>query len=74
VNYLWSAAWQRFFAKHGYRPVDASVAKQYSFPTPKRLKTIDDLGGWTKVDPQFFDPTNGSIAKIEQDAGVSTAK
>jgi sulfate/thiosulfate-binding protein len=74
VNYLWSPAGQRFFAKHGYRPVDPSVAKQYSFPTPKRLKTIDDLGGWTKVDPQFFDPTNGSIAKIEQDAGVSTAK
>ena len=74
VNYLWSAAGQRFFAKHGYRPVDQSVAKQYNFPTPKRLKTIDDLGGWTKVDPQFFDPTNGTIAKIEQDAGVSTAK
>ncbi|MCW2968416.1 MAG: extracellular solute-binding protein [Solirubrobacteraceae bacterium] len=74
VNYLWSTAGQTFFGKHGYRPVDPAVAKKFSFPTPKKLKTIDDLGGWDKVDPQFFDPTNGSIAKIEQDAGVSTAK
>jgi sulfate transport system substrate-binding protein len=50
------------------------VAKQFKFPTPANLKTIDELGGWVKVDPQFFDPTNGSIAKIEQDNGVSTAK
>jgi sulfate/thiosulfate-binding protein len=74
VNYLWSPAGQTFFGKHGYRPVDPTVAKQFKFPTPANLKTIDDLGGWDKVDPQFFDPTNGSIAKIEQDAGVSTAK
>ena len=74
VNFLWSKAGQTFFGKHGYRPVDATVAKQFEFPIPKNLKTIDDLGGWDKVDPQFFDPDNGSIAKIEQDAGVSTAK
>ena len=44
------------------------------FPTPRGLFTIDDLGGWTKVNDELFDPEKGSIAKIEEDAGVSTAK
>ena len=30
------------------------------------------VGGWDKVNTQFFDPTNGIIAKIEQGLGVST--
>jgi sulfate/thiosulfate transport system substrate-binding protein len=74
VNYLWSPAGQKFFGEHGYRPVDQTVAEQFKFPTPANLKTIDELGGWDKVDPQFFDPDKGSIAKIEQSNGVSTAK
>jgi sulfate/thiosulfate-binding protein len=74
VNFLWSAAGQKLFGKHGYRPVDPAVAKQFNFPTPSNLKTIDDLGGWDKIDTQFFDPDKGSIAQIEKDAGVSTAK
>ena len=53
----------------------ASVAKQFAskFPTPPQLFTIDYLGGWTKVEKQFFDPSTGSITKIEQAAGVPTA-
>jgi sulfate transport system substrate-binding protein len=76
VKYLWSKPAQETFAKHGYRPVDKAVAKQFAskFPTPKQLFTIDDLGGWSKVNDAFFDPEKGSVAKIEQDAGVSTAK
>jgi len=74
VAFLESAAGQRLFAKRGYRPVDPSVAKQFHFPMPADLKTIDDLGGWSKVDDQLFDPDKGSVAQIEQDAGVSTAK
>jgi sulfate/thiosulfate transport system substrate-binding protein len=76
LDYLWTPAAQTVFAKHGYRPVVPSVAKRFAsqFPTPKTLFTIDDLGGWDKVMTDFFDPTNGSVAKIEQDAGVSTAK
>ena len=75
LDYLWTPAAQAVFAKHGYRPVVASVAKQFAsrFPTPKTLFTIDDLGGWDKVMADFFDPAKGSVAKIEQDAGVSTA-
>ena len=75
LNYQWSTAGQTIWAQQGYRPVDTAVAKQFAskFPTPPQLFTIDDLGGWTKVKDQFFDPAKGSITKIEQAAGVPTA-
>ena len=61
----------------GYRPVDQAVARRVRKRRSRRrrsLFTIDDLGGWPKVNDEFFDPDKGSVAKIEQDAGVSTAK
>ncbi|MBV9048736.1 MAG: sulfate ABC transporter substrate-binding protein [Solirubrobacterales bacterium] len=75
VNWQWTAAGQTIWAKQGYRPVLTSVAKRFAskFPTPPQLFTIKYLGGWTAVDKQFFDPTGGSITKIEQAAGVPTA-
>jgi sulfate/thiosulfate transport system substrate-binding protein len=75
VNWLWSTAGQTIWAQQGYRPVMPSVAKQFAskFPTPPQLFTIDYLGGWTKAKAQFFDPSTGSITKIEQAAGVPTA-
>jgi sulfate/thiosulfate transport system substrate-binding protein len=75
VNWLWSPAAQTIWAKKGYRPVVSSVAQQFAskFPTPAQLFTIDFLGGWKKVKKQFFDPSSGSITKIEQAAGVPTA-
>jgi len=76
VAYALSAAGQQKFAAWGYRPVDQAVFDEHKdeFPTPKGLFTIDDLGGWSKVNDQFFDPDKGSVAAIEQAAGVSTAK
>jgi sulfate transport system substrate-binding protein len=65
---------QKIYAKHGYRPVVESLVDTKKFPTPKTLFKIDDLGGWSKVNDEFFDPASGSVAKIEQDLGVSTAK
>ncbi len=73
VNYLLSPAGQTVWAQQGYRPVLPSVAAKFKFSTPKKLFTIDSLGGWTKVDSTFFDPETGAIAKIEQGLGVSTA-
>jgi sulfate/thiosulfate-binding protein len=74
VTFLESSAGQKIYASKGYRPVDASVLDKKQFPTPKTLFKIDALGGWTKVNDQFFDPATGEVAKIEQDLGVSTAK
>jgi sulfate/thiosulfate-binding protein len=76
LSFALSAQAQQKFADWGYRPVDQKVldANTSKFPTPKGLFTIRDLGGWSKVNDEFFDPDKGSIAKIEQAAGVSTAK
>ncbi len=75
VNWLWTPAGQTIWAQQGYRPVVKSVADQFKskFPTPADLFTIQFLGGWTKVKKEFFDPSSGSITKIEQAAGVPTA-
>jgi sulfate transport system substrate-binding protein len=75
VNWQWTTAGQTIWAQQGYRPVLASVAKQFAskFPTPPQLFTISYLGGWTKVKKSFFDPSSGSVTKIEQAAGVPTA-
>jgi sulfate transport system substrate-binding protein len=67
---------QKRFAAWGYRPVHEGVlaANRAKFPTPSRLYTIDRFGGWAKADEELFDPDTGSIAKIEQDLGISTAR
>jgi sulfate/thiosulfate transport system substrate-binding protein len=75
LAYALSAEGQEKFASWGYRPVDeATFAKHESeFPTPPELYEIADLGGWDKVNAELFDPEKGSVAEIEEDAGVSTA-
>ena len=35
------------------------------FPTPDKLETIANLGGWTAVNAKYFDKTNGIVTKIE---------
>ncbi|TML96931.1 MAG: sulfate ABC transporter substrate-binding protein [Actinobacteria bacterium] len=75
LNWQWSTAGQTIWGQKGYRPVVASVAKQFAdkFPTPPQLFTIDYLGGWSKVKAEFFEPSTGSITRIEEAAGVPTA-
>ncbi len=74
VNYLLSPAGQKIWAENGYRPVIEGVATPGQFPTPPDLFTIETLGGWTKVDKEFFETGTGIVTKIEQSLGVSTAK
>jgi sulfate transport system substrate-binding protein len=76
LDYVLSKPAQERFADWGYRPVNHEVleANQSKFPNPSGLFTIEDLGGWKKVNDEMFDPESGSVAKIEEDAGVSTAK
>ncbi len=76
VDYVLSEPAQEQFASWGYRPVNEEVlaANKDQFPDPPGLFTIDDLGGWSKVNEELFDIEGGSIAEIEEAAGVSTAK
>jgi sulfate/thiosulfate-binding protein len=76
VDYALSPAGQQLFADWGYRPVNPATLKKNAskFPEPKKVTTVAALGGWSKLNDSLFDPETGSIAKIEDDAGVSTAK
>jgi len=73
LDFIWSDAGQRLWADNGYRPVNPKLVDPQKFPTPKGLYTIEKFGGWDKVNTDFFDETNGKVAKIEADLGVSTA-
>ncbi len=63
---------QKIWAENGYRPVDKQVFKEFAdkYPTPKKLFTIEDLGGWDEVMAEFFDVENGKIAEIQKSNGV----
>jgi sulfate transport system substrate-binding protein len=74
VNYLLSPAGQAIWAAKGYRPVISGIAGASKFPTPPGLFTIESLGGWKTVAKQFFEAETGTVTKIEQSLGVSTAK
>jgi sulfate/thiosulfate-binding protein len=76
VKFALGDAAQQHFADWGYRPVNKAVFEKNKdqFPDPGSVKTIEDYGGWSKVNDDLFDPEKGSVAKIEDDAGVSTAK
>jgi sulfate transport system substrate-binding protein len=72
VQFLYSDKGQKIFASEGYRPVVKRDFDAKQFPVPKQLFTIQKFGGWTKVVSQFFDPTNGSITKIENSLGTGS--
>jgi sulfate/thiosulfate-binding protein len=69
VRYLRTRPAQVIFGDNGYRPVLRSAAKKYGFPVPKLMFSIKWLGGWAKVDKQFFDSRNGIVTKIQRRTG-----
>lgn len=75
VDWQYTDEAQQIWADNGYRPVVESVLEKNrdKFPDPPGLFTIEDVGGWDEVMTKFFDETNGIVAKIEQDLGVSTS-
>jgi sulfate/thiosulfate-binding protein len=73
LKFLWSDAGQEIWAENGYRPVNPKLVDPKQFPTPKDLFEISQFGGWGKVNEEFFDEENGSVAKIEGELGVSTS-
>jgi sulfate/thiosulfate transport system substrate-binding protein len=73
LDYIWSDEGQEIWAENGYRPVKKSLIDPQQFPTPKDLFTIDQFGGWDKVNDEFFDEATGKVAAIEKELGVSTS-
>jgi sulfate/thiosulfate transport system substrate-binding protein len=73
LDWLVTPEAQEIYASKGYRSVLPDLVDQKTYPTPATLFKIDDFGGWSKVNDEFFDPENGSVAQIERDLGVSTA-
>ena len=65
---------QRIFAAKGYRSVRAGLVDESRYPSPENLFTIDDLGGWAKVDDEFFDPERGVMASINAEQGFPAEK
>jgi sulfate transport system substrate-binding protein len=74
VKWTRSKEAQKIFASKGYRSVVPELVDERTYPTPSGLFEIGDVGGWDTVMKEFFDPEKGSVAKIERDLGVSTAK
>ena len=72
-DFLFTPEAQKIYQDHGYRPILKQLANESEFPTPPDLFEIDKFGGWDKVRSEFFDPENGSVAKIEEDLGVGTS-
>jgi sulfate transport system substrate-binding protein len=64
VNFLRTKPAQRIFAENGYRPIVKGVTQGLNFPVRPQLFTIKYVGGWQSVQPKFFDPNHGIMAKI----------
>jgi sulfate/thiosulfate transport system substrate-binding protein len=73
VDFLYTPEAQEIFVHKGYRPVVDGVAGADEFPSPPALFEIDKFGGWDKVNDEFFDPGQGTIAEIFESQGKSTA-
>ncbi len=56
VKYLFTPEAQQEFAKVGFRPVNSTVAGQFSsqFPRIGKLFTVSDMGGWNGAQSKFF--------------------
>ena len=72
LDYELSPEGQQVWADNGYRPVDPDVLAENEdkFPTVPQLFTIEDLGGWEKINADLFDTESGSVAEIESDLGT----
>jgi sulfate transport system substrate-binding protein len=74
LDFLKTPEAQKIYASKGYRSIIPEEVDKATYPDPKKLFEIDKFGGWDEVNAEFFDPEKGTVAKIEQDLGVSTAK
>jgi len=80
LDYVVSDDGQKIFAGHGFRPLNPSVDPgtvkgasdpAHPFPPVKKLVTITDLGGWSKVSSKFFEQKTGIVTTIQDASAVS---
>ena len=80
LDFVLSAEGQAEFATKGFRPavpgtptgnVQGANDPSQPFPTPKKLVTIADLGGWDAVTKKFFDDKAGIVTEVQQSTGKS---
>ncbi len=74
LSFAESEAGQQIFVSKGFRPALAGVPignvvgandPASPFPTPQKLETIENLGGWKVANVKYFDPKTGIVTKIE---------
>ncbi|MEY2831692.1 MAG: hypothetical protein RLZZ574_950 [Cyanobacteriota bacterium] len=70
-EFLFTPEAQKEFAIFGFRSIDPQVTQQFAqqYPPIKKLFTVADLGGWDKIQQQFFDDGAGfdkMMSKINQ--------
>lgn len=72
LDFIWTEEGQQIFADYGYRPVDEKVLEANSdkFPEVPGLFTIEEFGGWAKVDEEFFDDAKGKVTAILRKEGA----
>ena len=56
LDYLRTEEAQQILADYGFRPLDARLDPPGRRPLPPRLFTIDELGGWPKINKEVYDP------------------
>ncbi|SDU96250.1 sulfate transport system substrate-binding protein [Microlunatus sagamiharensis] len=80
LDYVLSADGQAEFVKKGFRPVvegtpttgvEGANDPSNPFPTPAKLTTIADLGGWDAVNEKFFADKTGIVSQVQQATGKS---
>ncbi|MGI3782215.1 MAG: sulfate ABC transporter substrate-binding protein [Janthinobacterium lividum] len=80
LDFVLSAQGQAEFVAKGFRPVVAGTPTTdvkgandpaNPFPTPKKLTTIADLGGWDAVNTKFFTDKTGIVSQVQQSTGKS---
>jgi sulfate/thiosulfate-binding protein len=71
VDFLRSPEAQHVFSSAGYRPVSKGILDDTEYPDPPGLFTINDFGGWDRVQKRFFDREDGIMADIQREVSES---
>jgi sulfate transport system substrate-binding protein len=78
LDFAESSAGQQIVASNGWRPalqgvdpgtVKGAMDESNPFPQVQKLTTVSQLGGWDKVNDEFFGDPNGIVTQIEGSSG-----